>query len=163
MEHEEAYTVVHSTQIGLLQHDVYSWEVKRDDFIRLESVTNSSRIVDHTLKEWITAMTPHQREQFFDALYEIAQATHAKTLKEMREGGLQTAKTVLQSLKNVDEPTRKIILQGLKILWTAALDNLPEGKPVKDLPKRKEQPKEPIQKKAKGTRMSHMVTKKKNP
>lgn len=134
MEHEEAYTVVHSTQVGLLQHDVYSWEVKRDDFVRLESVTNSSRVIDHTLKDWVAAMTPLQREQFFDALYEIAQRTQARTIGELREGGLQTAKTVLQSLKRVDEATRQIILQGLKRLWTAARDNLPQPWPTRERP-----------------------------
>lgn len=27
LDHEEDYTVIHSTQNGLLQHDPYSWEV----------------------------------------------------------------------------------------------------------------------------------------
>ena len=164
MEHEEDYTVVHSTQVGLLQHDVYSWQVQRDDFVRLQSVTESSRFVDHTLKEWVLAMTPLQREQFFDALYAIAQTTHAQTIKEMREGGLQTAKTVLQSLKNVDEPTRKIILQGMKILWEAARDNLPESWPNKDTPARMGRgPLSLTQGKEKRRRTNAVVPSKKNP
>ncbi len=41
-EHEEEYTVVESSQKGILQHDLFSWQVTRDDFVRLDDITNDS-------------------------------------------------------------------------------------------------------------------------
>ena len=53
LNHEERYIIVHSTQLGLLQHDLYSWSVQIDSFICLEAVDNTGRFIDYTLKAWI--------------------------------------------------------------------------------------------------------------
>lgn len=53
LEHEEAYTIIHSTGDGFGQHNLYTWEVLRDRFVTLETVTNGSRFLDRTLKQWL--------------------------------------------------------------------------------------------------------------
>lgn len=50
--HEEKYIIVHSEQTFLQQHDTYSWEVLQKHFHYLDTVDNSSRFVDYTLKAW---------------------------------------------------------------------------------------------------------------
>lgn len=57
LEHEEDFSIVHSTNLGIMQHDVYSWEILRSGFIPVEELTNSSRFIDKTLKEWVRGMT----------------------------------------------------------------------------------------------------------
>ena len=47
LEHEEDYTVVDSSQQGLMQHDGFSWEVLGDHFVKLRSVTKWSPITCH--------------------------------------------------------------------------------------------------------------------
>ncbi|MFR8331774.1 MAG: Mbeg1-like protein [Oscillospiraceae bacterium] len=56
LDHEERYTVVRSRQVGLLQHDPFSWQVEGPDFVRLETVTSSSRFLSLTLKNWVASM-----------------------------------------------------------------------------------------------------------
>ena len=46
LEHEEAYTIIHSTGDGFGQHNLYTWEVLRDRFVTLETVTNGSRFLE---------------------------------------------------------------------------------------------------------------------
>ena len=43
LEHEEDYTVVDSSQQGLMQHDGFSWEVLGNHFVRLHSVTRQAQ------------------------------------------------------------------------------------------------------------------------
>lgn len=123
--HEEQYTIVHSGQHGPFQHDVYSWEVERDHFMQLETVTNSSRWIDFTLKQWISGMDAQQREQFADGVYMAVLSTNASTLKELSENWFLSAKTVLRSLKNLDEPTRTLVSQAMRSLVQCAKKGMP--------------------------------------
>lgn len=97
--HEEKYIIVHSEQTFLQQHDTYSWEVLQKHFHYLDTVDNSSRFVDYTLKAWLAQMTPAQREQFVDAIYEVMRQTNAHTLHQMNENWLASAASILKSAK----------------------------------------------------------------
>ncbi len=114
--HEEQYSIVSSTQFGIWQHDVYSWQVERTSFVCLEHVTGGSRFVDFTLKEWLRSVEPSQREQFIDAIYEIMSQTNAKTMREMGDNWLINAITISKSIKNLDEDTRKAVVHTLSAL-----------------------------------------------
>ena len=129
LDHEEEYTVVHSTQVGILQHDLYSWEVKRDDFIRLDTVSSSSRFADLTLKAWIAGMEREEREKFGDALYEILSATNAETVTELSASWFKSSVAIVQSLKNVDEPTKQLLYELLGRLLKSARESLPQVLP----------------------------------
>ena len=123
--HEEAYTIVHSTQSGLLQHDTYSWEVlPPQGFLCLETVDSSSRFVDLTLKSWLADMSLAQREAFVDAVYGILTETHARTLHEMGEKWFSSAVSMVRSYQNLDDDTRRAVTQALTLLMKSAKTGL---------------------------------------
>ena len=122
--HEESYTIVHSEQVGILQHDLFSWEVRRDSFSHLETVDNSSRFINYTLKKWIADMDYEQRETFTDAIYTILTETHASTLRELSDNWFESAKTIAKSLGNLDEPTRRALTQAISLLAKSAKSGL---------------------------------------
>ncbi len=129
LEHEERYTIVHSTQVGLMQHDLYSWEVLRDHFVYLDTVTGSSKFIDSTLKDWVAGMNREERATFFDTLYQLLAGTQAKTVGELSGDWLHSAGAVLQSLKNVDEDTRRLMGQVMGGLFRSARENLRPARP----------------------------------
>ena len=114
--HEEEYTIVHSERMGLMQHNIYSWEVEPTVFLQLETVTNSSRFIDHTIKAWIAEMDVQQRERFVDAVYDIMKETNAETLRDLNENRMNSAMSVLRSLKNLDEQTRSDVTHAIGLL-----------------------------------------------
>ena len=57
LEHEEDYTVVDSSQQGLMQHDGFSWEVLGNHFVRLHSVTRQAQLTDQELRGWVQGLT----------------------------------------------------------------------------------------------------------
>lgn len=117
---KENYLIIRSSQSGLFQHDLYSWEVQRKDFIYLTEVTNESRFVDSTLKTWLNEVSPEQREKFIDGLYEIVSAANARTTSEFTAKWYESAAAGLKSLLNMDEETRKGISMALRQLMKAA-------------------------------------------
>lgn len=122
--HEEKYIIVHSEQTFLQQHDTYSWEVLQKHFHYLDTVDNSSRFVDYTLKAWLAQMTSAQREQFVDAIYEVMRQTNAHTLHQMNENWLASAASILKSAKNMDEETRQAVTHAAGLLLSSAKDGL---------------------------------------
>mgnify|MGYP000908151178 CR=1 FL=1 len=124
LQHEEDYFVIHSTQIGLMQHDLYSWEVERDQFVYLDTVTDGSKFIDQTLKTWVANLEPGQRELFVDALFSIFEQTKATSLKELTENWYTNARIILKSLRDMDDAMRQTISETLRLLLKSARQNI---------------------------------------
>ena len=90
LEHEEPYTVVKSAQVSLLQHEIYSWEVMGKDFTKMEEITEGSRFLDLTIKNWIAQMEIRERNVLVDTMFEllasgeVSSATDIFHLKNLR-------------------------------------------------------------------------------
>ena len=122
-EHGEDSTVIQSSQTGLLQHDLYSWELRYNDMVKLETLDQGSRFADKTLKGWINSMDTEHRQQFVEALFAILSATQAKSLLDLGSDWFNAAVKMLQSLGNIDPSTRKVIRRAISALFKAAKDN----------------------------------------
>lgn len=118
LEHEEPYTVVKSSQIGLFQHEPYSWEVREGDFVRLKQVTEGSRMLDQTVKSWLAGLTVKEREDFVDAVYELLQSTDAEHIGELAQPGNIGA--ILQKLGQQDSKTQWMLFNTMTQLVRAA-------------------------------------------
>jgi len=124
LDHEEDYTVVRSDQSGLFQHSPFSWQILGPGFVEVERVTDASRFVSRTLKEWVASLTPERREQFVDLLFEVLGASGAQTMAELSEGGLQAAAAGLRRLRALDGADRLMLFQALARLAEAARNSM---------------------------------------
>jgi hypothetical protein len=123
-EHDENYTVVKSARSGIMQHDVFSWEVTCNDLVRLSTVTRESRFIDRTMRDWLGSLDKEQRQRFIEALFEILSSSEARSLPEFTADWLKHTRLLLQGLNTIDEPTRKLIAQALAALFQAAKNNI---------------------------------------
>ena len=96
LEHEEKYKIVKSIQKGIMQHDIYSWQVLGTKFVKLNEVTNGSEIINETVRTWLKNTTIEQRENFINIIYEIISATNAKTLKEISLSKLKNMRSYIK-------------------------------------------------------------------
>lgn len=126
LEHEERYTVVHSIQTGIWQHNIYSWELERNRFVYLDKITNSSRMIDRTIKDWVSGIAPERREQLVDIAYDIMTDTNIQTFKELNTHRFASAKAILKATRRLDPETRKTVAHALGVLLKSARKNLPE-------------------------------------
>lgn len=128
LEHEEAYTIIHSTGDGFGQHNLYTWEVLRDRFVTLETVTNGSRFLDRTLKQWLAGLEPEQRERTIDTVYHMLCETNAETLHELKENRFSRALALLRSAKGLDEDTRKLLVPCRRGVFRSAGRSLKQAR-----------------------------------
>jgi hypothetical protein len=124
LEHGTGYSVIKSSQSGLMQHDLYSWEVTYNDFVYADRVTQGSLFIDKTLREWINNLDYDSRQQFIEALYTILTATQVQSIPELTGDWFKAAVRMIQSLGNIDESTKTLIGKTLAALFKAARNNI---------------------------------------
>lgn len=124
LNHEEDYTVVKSAQTGLLQHDLYSWQLIGNNFICLQELTSGSEIVDKTIKQWLNEVSPEQREKALDILFNMLATTNAETLSEIGAKWFANSRTLLTSYRNLDEENKDMIVKTFGALLNIARQNV---------------------------------------
>lgn len=125
--HEEKYYVVKSTQVGILQHDPFSWQLEGKEFVKVQELTNGSNVTEKTIKEWLENVEPERREIFIDTLYDILIATNAKRVGDLGTNWIRTASTLLKKYKGIDEESKKLISQTLEALRKSARNQILES------------------------------------
>ena len=119
MEHMEPHTIIKSKKIGPLQHDPYSWEVMRNDFIHKEHMSGGSKYVDRATTAWLAAMTPEERSELADMIFELVTSGGA-----IRTEDLVNPKQIVNYVKSLvkDETKRTKIIGSLSHLVQAFRD-----------------------------------------
>ena len=120
-------TVVHSTETGVYQHSLYSWQLLGTKFISLDSVTKESEFIDKTLSKWLQSIESEQREKFGVALFEILSATNFDTLSQIKENWFDSSKKIFSTYKNLDEESKKVLNETIKCLFNVFKENLKES------------------------------------
>jgi hypothetical protein len=115
LEHEEKYNIVKSTQKGVMQHDIYSWQVEATELIKIPELTNESKMVNKIVRDWLNSTTPEQRKNFINALYQIIGKTEAKTITEFSEQWLKNIKKIIETYKTMSEEEKKQMEQMIKL------------------------------------------------
>lgn len=83
LEHEEPFIIIKSKQIGILQHDPYTWEVMGADFVPCNALTSDSRFLDRTFRNWLAGMTNEERNAFFDNVFDLLMTDNTSKTKEI--------------------------------------------------------------------------------
>lgn len=123
LNHSEKINIIRSVEAGIMQHNIYTWQLLGDKFIR-DELTSSSEFVDRTITDWLKAIDVEQRRKFIDTLFEILNATGAKTITDVEAKKFESAKIMLKTYKNIDDESKEILYKTLNILFSAAKSNV---------------------------------------
>lgn len=118
------YKVIKSSQIGLMQHSLYSWEVTHNDMIYAGDITQGSRFLKKTIREWVGSLDNEHRERFIEAFYTILNMSELKSIHEIEGSWLIATGKIIKSLGYIDEPTKRIIQKTIIELLRSARRNL---------------------------------------
>ena len=116
LEREEPHTIIKSHQIGLLQHEPYSWEIMGANFIP-DTQNADSMFVSKTMKSWLASMTVEERNEFFDAVFGLLMTDNTASVWDMLKP--QTVLSYIRSLRT-NEPMRNLLTTELDKLIQSA-------------------------------------------
>ena len=125
LEHAEDYAVIDSANRSIMQHEPLSWSVVGTQFVHLGQRSQMGRLSDDVLREWIDSMSPAEREQFTDALFDVLSLSgKARTLDDIRSGGLAGGAALLKQYAGADEEQKKILNEIFRRLAVDVKDEL---------------------------------------
>ncbi len=118
-EQQEDYSVVASTATGPLQHDPFSWVVEGTDFVREEGLGRGASFVDEGLNEWITSMTPVEREGFVEALFSVLNSGGKDSFGSLKESWQTSLPAMARELAGLGPSERANIARAVRLLVRA--------------------------------------------
>lgn len=117
LEHVVEPTIIRSTQKGVMQHDGMSWEVRGNRFLYCEKLSNFSEIVDDVISKWLAEVEDEKRNQTIDDLFAVLEATQAKTLTELQEGGMKNVRIIIKEIESMDSESKEVLQELLKAFF----------------------------------------------
>ena len=126
LEHEEEYRIVESVQKGIMQHDIYSWQVEGPKIKSIEEVTNQSEMVNGVVRSWLKSTSPEQRKNFVDIVFQIFNTTQVETVHDLSIGLIKNMGKVMSTYKNIDEEEKKEIKDIVKTLFKTSFSTIKE-------------------------------------
>lgn len=126
LNHKEKYTVVKSIERGVMQHDLYSWQLLGNQFIYLSEITNGSKFIDKSIKDWLKQVDLARREQVIDIVFQVINTTNVETISEIKNHWFANARILLNSYKLIDKESKQMILETLSALFKIVKNNFIE-------------------------------------
>ena len=111
LNYADKYTVVKSIQKGIMQHDLYSWQLLGKEFVSLKEVTDGSKFIDKSIKYWLEQIDMNTREQVIDIIFQVINTTKVDTLSELKNHWFSNTKIILNSYKQVDSENKKMVME----------------------------------------------------
>ncbi len=103
------YTVVESKRIGIMQHDLYSWEIKDGSFIYEEEVKPGGNKIVDSVYDLMETLSEEDRQLFVDTVFEIINSAGASTFSEFPALAVKSRDKIMDTLKNIDPETAEIM------------------------------------------------------
>lgn len=113
LEHREEYMVVNSDEKGILQHNVFSWEVRGKQFVYHE-INRSSINLNKAVRLWLSRLPLEERALFVDELFNIIYATGAMTVSDLYKERLEAAEGMIKSYKNINPESRRFLKSTIR-------------------------------------------------
>ena len=79
--------------------------------------------MDNTLNEWILSLNEQQLRTFVDTMYQVITASQARNLIDFTAEWKRSMNGIIGALKEVDEETKRILIEVVKSLFEIAREN----------------------------------------
>jgi hypothetical protein len=117
-------TVVKSSETGIMQHSLYSWQTLGANLLCREDVTKESRFLRQTMREWVDSLDLSERRDFAGAVYELLRSTKTGNFWELGEAGPAAIFRIAQRFGGMDKSAKKAMSDALGRLFTAVKNNI---------------------------------------
>ncbi|OZG65974.1 DUF2974 domain-containing protein [Bifidobacterium eulemuris] len=121
LETPEPCTVVKSDVEGVMQHFAFSWQVEGDRFVEVDDMAASSHTFNESFNQWMTGLTPEERQHAVDALFQVLHASGSTTFSGLLSAMPLALPGMIGTIVGLTPDERKHIHEAVKMLVTAAM------------------------------------------
>lgn len=112
--HKEKITICESNEKGILQHDIYSWHIFKDELVKLEKNTKISEYLNRTVTDWLENTTKEQRKIFIDTIFELFEGAEVDSFCEIASSLTKSAPKILKKYSSLSEEEKKTMTGMIK-------------------------------------------------
>ena len=116
LNHKEKTTIVLSTEKGLYQHDIFSWQVLKDTPVKAKGITKNSEKINKTITKWLENTEPEQRKIFIDTIFNLLYSTGSKTIGDFANNLNNNIPLMLKKYNTVSKKDKKVLTDMIKML-----------------------------------------------
>ena len=122
----EEQTVVYSKATEVMQHDVYSWEIKGNQFIPSQ-LSEEALHIKVAINELLDTFSLTEREMFADALFTIIGDGEDDFIVGNRSYILQKIPAMIREYRELNSESKRILLKVLKLFYRKRIEILREN------------------------------------
>ena len=112
--HSSDYKVVKSFRKGLWSHDLYTWVVKDDSFVKGE-LNSFSKTFDKELEKWLEQYDNEERETFVFSLFSIFERANVDSLIKIMDNKKLILQLIAES-KEISDKDRKMLKEIVNLV-----------------------------------------------
>lgn len=116
LDHAVQPKYIASSQVGVRQHDGFTWQVLGADFVYKKRLNKRAVLLNETLDSWIHNMDDEKRNEVIDSFFSVMEVTGASTLTELQDGGLKNIRLMLRKIDQLDPKVRESVDELIKAL-----------------------------------------------
>lgn len=113
--HPQKYNIIKSSGFAAWQHDAVTWQVLGKEFVGSSSFTEQSKFFNKAFNQWIDKLSLSQRQKFVNALFELIEASGAKTNTELEENAIPASAKMISAFANMDKESKHEIKEILGV------------------------------------------------
>lgn len=123
--HQKNFEIVKSAGVALNQHKAHLWEICGADFVHEVDFTTQSKIFHESLNDWAEQVPPHQREILSKNLFEILDASGAKTVTELSHIRIKSLQKMISTYSKLKDTQSDDLRKFVKLMVEVAQDTSP--------------------------------------
>ena len=123
-ERQEDFTVVESTNTGIMQHDPFSWVVNGTDFCLVNELSLGASLFDQGLNDWVTGLSSDEREHFIETLFSIFKASGEPTFASLWANWTETVPKMFSALADMGGEDREMLGRVISALMRSVVPDV---------------------------------------
>ena len=117
----ERRTIVASPAMGIEQHDITTWQVRRDSVKEVRELQPDCIALNEVIASWAHGIPLAERERVTNEIFDALQAGGATTLEQIASSP-DKLQRVLRALSETDERTRNMVLEFVQRAASSEVD-----------------------------------------
>ena len=107
--------IVKSNNFSVFEHDCNSWEVFGTMFVETKPSRGSKELKTRTIN-FLEEFDIDKRKEIIETIFLILEKNNIRYLEDFKKLNLDKLNKILNNIKNIDDKTKKLILNGIKNL-----------------------------------------------
>ncbi|MCD7893211.1 MAG: DUF2974 domain-containing protein [Erysipelotrichaceae bacterium] len=114
--HEEKCKVIESQNIGMYQHDAYSWCINHHGF-KVSTLSDEVIQFSNEVQNYLDSLTNEEKHQFVQAMFDLFDKLNIHYFSQLSNISPKHILNGLKEITMIDTHTRKILIDVINMLW----------------------------------------------